>query len=48
VVRFFAQLRVCSEAHLHTDPAVRNAEELWGLAAEESVLALKEKPPPKG
>jgi hypothetical protein len=31
----------------HAGPVVRNAEELRRLAAEESALALKDKPPPK-
>ena len=46
--RFFGQLRARSEAHPHTGPVVRNAEELQRLAAGESALALKDKPPPKG
>ena len=46
--RFFAQLGAWSEARPHTDPVVRNAEEFRRLAAEESALALKDKPPPKG
>ena len=46
--RFFAQLRAWSEAHPHTSPVVRDAEELRRLAAQESALALKDKPPPKG
>ena len=48
VDRFFGQLRVSSEAHPHAAPVVRNAEELRRLAAEESALALKDTPPPKG
>ena len=47
VDRFFAQLRAWSEAHPHAGPVVRNAEELRRLAAGESDLALKDKPPPK-
>ena len=47
VDRFFAQLRARSEAHPHPGPGVRNAEELQRLAAGESALALKDKPPPK-
>jgi hypothetical protein len=47
VDRFFAQLRTWSEAHPHTGPVVRNAEELRRLAAEKSVLALNDKPPRK-
>ena len=45
--RCFAQLGAWSEAHPHTGPVVRNAEELRRLAAEEPTLALKDKPPPK-
>jgi hypothetical protein len=45
---FFAQLRAWSEAHPYAGPVVRSAEELRRLAAGESVLALKNKPPPKG
>ena len=48
VDRFFAQLRAWSETHPHAAPVVRNAEELRRLATEESALALKDKPPPKG
>ncbi len=48
VDRFFAQLGAWSEAHPHTGPVVRNAKELRRLAAKESALALKDKPPPKG
>lgn len=47
VDRFFEQLRTWSEAHPHLGTIVRNAEELRRLAAEKSVLALNEKPPPK-
>ena len=47
VDRFFAQLQTWSEAHPHTGPVVRNAEELRHLAAEKSVLALNDKPPRK-
>jgi hypothetical protein len=46
--RFFAQLQAGSEAHPHTGPIARNAEELRRLAAGEPALALKDKPPPKG
>jgi hypothetical protein len=48
VDRFFAQLREWSEAHPHAGPVVRDADELRRLAAQESALALKDKPPPKG
>jgi len=48
VDRFFAQLQAWSEAHPHPGPVVRDAEELRRLATEESALALKDKPPPKG
>ena len=44
VDRFFAQLRTWSEAHPHTGPVVRNAEQLRRLAAEKSPLALNDKP----
>jgi len=47
VDRFFAQLQTWSEAHPHTGPVVRNAEELRRLAAEKSVLALNDQPPLK-
>jgi hypothetical protein len=47
VDRFFAQLRMWSEAHPHTGPVVRNAGELRRLAAGTSVLALNDKPPRK-
>ena len=46
--RFFAQLGAWSEAHPHIGPVVRNAEELRLRTVEESALALKDKPPPKG
>jgi sugar/nucleoside kinase (ribokinase family) len=48
VDQFFAQLQAWSEAHPHTGLVVRNAEELRRLAAEESALALKDKPATKG
>ena len=48
VDRFFAQLRAWSEAHPYNGSVVLNTEELRRLAAEESALALKDKPPPKG
>ena len=48
VDRFFAQLRAWFEAHPHPGLVVSNAEELRRLATEESPLALKDKPPPKG
>ncbi len=48
VDRFFAQLRAWSAAHPHAGPVVRNAQELRRLAAEESALALRDKPPAKG
>jgi hypothetical protein len=48
VDQFFAQLRAWSQAHPQTGPVVRNAEDLRRLAAEESALELKDKPPPKG
>ena len=48
VDRFFAQLRAWSETHPHPGPVVPNAEGLRRLAAQESALALKDKPPPKG
>ena len=48
VDRFFGQLRAWSEAHPHAAPVVRNAEELRRLVAEESALALRDKPPAKG
>ena len=47
VDRFFAQLRTWSEAHAHTGPIVRNADELRRLAAGKPVLALNDQPPRK-
>jgi hypothetical protein len=48
VDQFFAQLWAWSEAHPHAGQVVCNAEELQRLPAEESALALKDKPSPKG
>jgi hypothetical protein len=47
VDQFFAQLHAWAEEHPHAGPLVRNAEELRHLAAEQSALALKDKPAPK-
>ena len=46
--RFFVQLGAWSEAHPHTGPVVRKAEELRCLTAEGPALAVKDKPLPKG
>jgi len=48
VDRFFAQLRAWSAAHPHAGPVVGKAQEVRRLAAEESALALRDKPPAKG
>ena len=47
VDQFFAQLQAWSQANPHTDPVVRDAEELPRLAAKDSALALKNKPSTK-
>lgn len=48
--RFVEQLRAWSEAHPHTGPVVRNAEEIhrYYEAQEAKVPALREEPPEYG
>ena len=45
VDRFFENLRAWIDAHPHSGPVVRNAEEMRRLAEAPAAFALKEEPP---